>query len=539
MELSSKHLGKKVKFTIFIKKINDTIIGRTPLQRLFRFYLFFITLGTILLSLPFSLSTGYREIGTGIHGDKWGFIDALFTSSSAFSDTGLTVSSTRDTFSAFGKVVIIALIQLGGFGIATIKLLIWRALRKKSPTLNSKMMLQVERGRADIGNNTKMIFYAAIFILCVQLIGVIIMTLWFYFMPAYEQVNYSTIYRNDSSVVDLSVDDKSRLLPAYGNFGIALWWGYFHSASAINNAGFDIIGAFSIAPYRNDANIFLQLVIMLLFIIGGVGFPVLYDMIEWFRSKRYGTKFSFSLFTKITLITYFSVAAIGLIMSFVSEHVTNSNLNNNALGGLINYPDVAFGNNPSLNKNWSIVFYVFSTRNAGYATISPKIFTPGTKLIQSVLMVIGSSPSSTGGGIRTTTLAIAIISVIKSMRGRREISVFRRTIPAKTVFSSYRAFFISIVLIVFSTLVLCIDWKDKSMQTKTLLIDMIYESSSAFGTTGLSTGVTGNLGWFSLVVLILLMFIGQLGVSTFTTSWNNKIPKHNGYRYVQEDIIIG
>lgn len=502
-----------------IKKINHFLLGATPLRRLLRYYILIVLLGSILLMLPFSLTNGFRNGDN--NDDRWTFLDSLFTSSSAFSDTGLTVSSTHSTFNVFGQLVILILIQIGGFGYTTIKFLIWRTFSKsRKETFDQKVLLQAEKASPKFSANAKTIMYASLFILFIQLIGFIFMTFYFFLAPAYIQ-------KPSLMNPDLSVD-SSEYVAAYHNFGTSMWWGFFHSISASNNAGFDIIGDFSISPYRNDSHIVLQLFIMFQFIIGGIGFPLIFDVIEFIKKKRIGVRHKFSLFTKITFIAYVSVALITLSGTLIAEHMSKESI--------IRMSNEGWGNHPCFNKNFSIIFTSFSTRNAGYFTVNPHLFSDSSKWLQSVAMIIGSSPSSTAGGIRTTTIAIAMISLYKKSVGRKNVSIFGRTIPDKTVFQSFFVIFISILLMILSVFIIGVSMNSLN---EFALSDYIFEAASAFGTTGLPTGLSSKLTWLPALNLIALMFIGQLGVSTWSLSLKNKKPKYNSFKFIEEDVLIG
>lgn len=486
------------KFFLGLKKILKTIfIGSTRPRQMFNLYFYFLLFGTILLMTPWATVKG-----------QWDFLQALFSASSAFSDTGLTVKSTANDFTFFGQFIILLLIKFGGIGLITVKLFLLSLFQfGRNSNLRERLLLQGERGAPKLGTTVDVLKVGIIVMTLTEFLGAITLTLYFFFVPN-SQVTYGTnadmIYNN--------------------NFWLSLWAGVFHSISAVNNAGFDLIGQNSLVPFQGDY--FIQWIFIIEFVIGGIGFPVFYDLLSYVKSKTQGKPFRFSLFTKITVSTYFIVAVVGVGAVFLVELV--SPVDTNSIWGNMNNDDALM----------IIFFNTMSTRNAGFYTIELTRFHSTSGVIQSFMMWIGSSPASTAGGIRTTTLAIIFMSIISIASGRENVNIFKRKIAPQKVKMAFAVAFIGSFLVITTTMVILIENLFHSTNADIGFIDALYDAASAFGTTGLTVFDNADLGVVSKICLILCMFVGQLGVSTTILAWSDRKRKRTINRIV-EDVQIG
>ncbi len=523
---------------------------------------------------------------------NFSFIDAMFTAFSGFSDTGLIVAPTLAVFSAFGQIMIALLIQLGGFGVVAIIYLFW--LLTASIVRNKKMsmgdfrnsfdltlMAQAEKGNTKIGQTSTMLKWSVLWIFVTEVVFMIFYTFWFYFSPALLQAiptgdlagQHFTYALNANTQIDIShavnisssaVNNMQPIgdphVSGYKNVGLSIWQAIFHSIASINNAGFDIVGNSSLASYRDNWDTIFLLVTMLEFIIGGIGFPILFDLHE----KKYRFKMivngketkivhivstkldhRLSLFTKLSLASYFGVTIFSLIGGFVFEFTPiggGENLIFNAASTQFG----ASGQSSSLeyyNKSCQVIFQTISTRSAGFATVNNDFLNPTTKWFYSFLMFVGGSPSSTAGGIRTTTLAICFLSLFAKLRGSNDVTCFKRRIDKNTVTNSY-VVFISAFGLICITAVICIFGMSASDVNNQIygydFTNAFYEACSAFGTTGLSTGVSASTNAWGKVFLMLLMFIGQMGISSTILSFNSrKANIKNRFLYPKEGVKIG
>ncbi|WP_255565820.1 potassium transporter TrkG [Mycoplasma sp. E35C] len=578
-------LDKKKK----IKKILKIIfIGETISQKIAHFYIYFILIGSILLYIPVSLQhvqDGYEKVTSltfdglnsqpTIEKERYSFIDAFFIATSAFSDTGLSTVVVRETYTIFGQVILAILIEVGGVGFVVFWYLIWRIFAKifkDRSTLEKTLLLQSERGGEKLSTTSKTIIVAVIAVMIFQIIYSIFYGLYFYFTPTYEQQNLLTSTpKNDWSLVDfkasqLTVDNKHQFFFTYHNVPNAIWAGIFHSVSSINNAGFDIFGPFSLASFRNDHHIVLLFITATQFFIGGIGYPTIFDIYEKIRYKKLyknTLKYKFSIFTKLSLITstvllLLPIIVVGpvelltkngsyQILDQIYDEATRSNaniifepsLNINSKQDLY---QVVYGANPRLNYVMNLWFMIFSTRSAGFSTISTYNLTDTTKLIFSLLMFIGAAPSSTAGGIRTTTFALVMVAIFQKFRGYKQVRLFRRSIPADTTSNAFLITTLSSIFLIVAIVGVHITLSASLPEHHFSMMDVFFEYSSGFGTVGLSVGITPyitSIIFIPLVFLIALMIIGQLGVSTSILAWVKSDVIKSNYSYIDEDVKIG
>lgn len=553
----------KFKKINYKKHLYNIFIGKTIARKIFMFYLYAIALGVLFLSLPISLQDpGYALLNDGTK-QAYDFIDSFFTTVSAFTDTGLTTLNVVGTYNVFGQFVILFLIQIGGLGLFTLYWMFWNALFnniiykkiKKLPlhesrnmSFSNSLLIASERGNTKLGLSMKTIKSALIFILISELVFAAIYSLMFYFIPSYQQVDFTTLVNNSNLVSSTWYVDSSIYSHFYHNAGYSIWSGIFQSISTMNNAGFDIISQASYSTFRNGIWTILLYISSVQIIIGGIGYPVIYDIIQYIKNRHYRQKFKFSLFTKVSTITYFLVFLVGLAFVVGFEYGLPS------AGGLIStirnnsdLENVYFGTDPKLriwNEVSTIIFNIFSARSAGISTVSQSTLSYGSIWIINILMFIGCAPSSTGGGIRTTTLAIIFMTGISYMRSQSKTTIFKKVIPNSTVITSAVIILTSVVL-VFSLALISYPLIIQSPQSQNLTItDVLFEFSSAYGTVGLSTGLSSILNapgtaatYVVPFLLCIIMIVGQLGVSTTIFAFRSK-DTNKAIEYAQEDIRI-
>ncbi len=508
------------KITNYFSKLLYKLKTLSFVKYILLFYLFITIIGSLLLYMPASFK-GNKQID---------YIDALFTSASSFSDTGLTTLATSSTWTYFGQGIIAMLILIGGIGWFSLKVYLFNIILGRPITFKTNEIVAAERGGIQVGETRKIIKISITVLFIILFISSFTLTLYFYFSKPLEQPF-------------INVQSKNMYFenPRH-NIGISLRWGIFHAISALNNAGFDIIGSNSLQPFYNDYG--LQIIFMILFIIGGIGYPVIYDIYQWGKSKITKEHFKWSLFTKISMITYVFVSLIGLALVFTFE-----------LTRLTTKDKIPFWQDDSYgskgNKVMALIFNTFSTRNAGFATIKMKSLSSATLIIYSMMMFIGSAPSSTAGGIRTITFALVILSLWSRLRGRNNVRVFNKRLPKKTVNNSFVATLVSLFLVLTTSFVLFTSFKEyggnlnqefiknSNNEISYSFVDLLFEVASAFGTTGLSTGITSQISLISKLLLIVLMFIGQLGVSSSLLFWDSKDNNQRKFEFIKEDLTTG
>ncbi|AHF58226.1 MULTISPECIES: TrkH family potassium uptake protein [Spiroplasma] len=488
--------------------------------KLFLIYVLVVLISGFLLCIPGVVYNGARDItdgsGTplGQYDFRWNFLIGLFTASSAFSDTGLTIPVTAADYTFFGQLIIIILIQFGGFGVLTFKIMILVLLGRKI-SIKDRMLVQGERGNNSFGHTLDLIKSSFYFLIIVEVIAAILLFFNFYFSPG-------------STAGKFMIDNVT-----YHRFWASLWSGVFHSISAINNAGFDIVGNSSLMPY--NTNYFLQFIFMIEFVMGGIGFPTFYDIKRKIAAWKRKEKVKFSLFTKINFISYSLVSIVGVFLVWLVEYVNLNMTTMDAFGNTVYIETILRDAPTKWNGFMNILFNTMSTRNAGFSTIDCTKLLPGSRAIMSIMMFIGSAPSSTAGGIRTTTFAIVLITIWSIMRNNNSVNAFKRKIPNETVKRALVVTIISVMLVGGTVLGI-------SIENPTLdYLNILFVVCSAFGTTGLNTFnflQTYGLGAFSLLLLIANMFIGQLGISS-TLLVSIKGTGDKEYSYVEEDVTIG
>ncbi|WP_279326133.1 TrkH family potassium uptake protein [Bacillus sp. FJAT-47783] len=450
-----------------MKENKQLALKLSTVQLIVLFYLSAVVISTLLLSLPIA------------HKDheNWSFIDALFTAVSAISVTGLSVVSTADTFSTTGVFILMFILQFGGIGIMTLGTFVWLLFGKRIG-LKERQLIMTDQNRASFSGLVRLIRQILALILIIEGIGAIVLGIYF--------------------------------LQYFSTWPEAFLHGVFASVSATTNAGFDITGS-SLVPFAHDY--FVQFVNMILMILGAIGFPVLIEIKEAMAHKG-KRPYQFSLYTKLTTVTFFALVVIGAILIYLFEF-----------------------NHFFQGKTWheSLFYSLFqsiTTRNGGLATMDVSEFSRPTLIILCVLMFIGASPSSVGGGIRTTTFAIALLSIYTYAKGKNKIKVFKREIDPDDITKSFVVFGTASFICISAIIVLSL------IEPSFSLLEITFEASSAFGTTGLSMGITPALSTGGKLIIIFLMFVGRIGVFSFLFLIRGKETQES-YHYPREKVIIG
>ncbi|KKK36125.1 Ktr system potassium transporter B [Mesobacillus campisalis] len=401
------------------------------------------------------------------------FIDALFEATSAVCVTGLAVVDTGTTFTLFGQIVLLALIQLGGWGFMTSGILMFLILGKKIG-FKQRLLLKESMNALSLQGVILLVKRVIIITLIVEAIGALLLA-----------IRWSQ---------EMSV-------------GKAVYYGIFHSISAFNNAGFGLEPD-SLSKWVGDPTV--NIVITSLFIIGGIGFFVVADIFE----KRNIRKFS--LHTKVVLIFTLVLNIVSTLVIFGLEY------NNPATLGSLGTTD----------KWWAAYFQGVVPRTAGFNTIDISQMELSSLVYMMALMFIGASPGSTGGGIKVTTFALLLFALWAVVTNRDDVNVFKRRIPPPLVL---RALSIAVSGMLFSFIIfflLTITEKGADMSV------IAFETVSAFGTVGMSAGLTPELSLWGKILITIMMFIGRVGPLTmaFALAIRSNQPK---VRYAEEKILIG
>lgn len=411
------------------------------------------------------------------------FIDALFTATSAVCVTGLTVVNTNQ-FTTFGQVVILIFIQLGGLGLMTFSTA-FLLMVGRSPSMRSRLVLHETLTPSLRRDPLSLVKSILLFTFLIEGIGALILFLrWIGEYPV----------------------SKAGFLAT------------FHAVSAFCNAGFTLFTQ-SFIEYRGDY--LINLTVILLIFLGGIGFLVINEIYSRLR-ERHKRKI-WSLDSKLTLITTLCLVLFGTWVFFVLEY-------HNALR------DLAID-----KKILASVFQSVRPRTAGFNSVDFGTLTEPVLLIWILFMFIGASPGSCGGGIKTTTLAVFLASVRSQLRGEENVSCMHRTLPLQTVSRMVSVMAVgSLVLIVSTILLVYVQSSGVAIYSDPggLFLGYVFEAASAFGTVGLSTGVTSLLTPLGKVIIMCLMFLGRVGPLTLALSIQPK-EKSRGVQYSEENVMIG
>ena len=453
-----------------VPKLNRLIAALTPAQTMVLGFAVIIFLGSLLLSLP----------AATVEPNALSYLDALFTATSAVCITGMTVVDTGTTFSLFGQGVVLALIQIGGLGFMTLSTVFFLLAGKKIG-LRDRLLIREAFNQDALAGLVHLVRQVLKTTLLCEGIGALLLTIRFIaFMP----------------------------------FPQALYYGVFHAVSAFCNAGIDLFGRItgpfsSLTAYSGD---WFTIIIVFLTIVGGLGFPVLMDLAKGISGQR------LSLHTKTVLLSTFLLLATGLLFFVIFEHDNPATL----------------GGQPLSGKIISSFFQAVIPRTVGFSSLPLTAMKDTTLFLFALLMFIGASPSSTGGGIKTTTFFTMLMTVWAMVRGKNDVELFKRRLPIEIVLKAFTIAFIAVVLVVLVSFGLSLLEPDFSF------LDLLFEAISAFSTVGLTRDVTPNLGSpFSKLLLMGTMFAGRVGLFTVVVALTGRWQRHEAIRYSEERIIIG
>ncbi|RPH28491.1 MAG: ATPase [Bacteroidales bacterium] len=472
--------------TIFIREFSSirVYLKRTvinPAQLFIVSFLLIIIAGGFLLMLPKASNSNIS------------FIDAMFTSTSAVCVTGLTVVNTGSFFTQFGQFIILVLIQIGGLGIMTFASY-FSYFFKGSSTYENQLLL------SDITNTEKIgeVFNTLKKIILVTFI--------------FEAIGALLIFQFLDEDIIPTFSDRS-------------FFSIFHSVSGFCNAGFSTLQNGLFEP-NYQFNYPIHLIIAFLIILGGLGFPIVFNLLMYLRKhitnillhisgkrERAQMPWIININTRVVLIASLALTIFGTIIFFIFEY-------NNTLSGYTFWGKVI-----------TSFFGSVTARTAGFNTVDTSILSYPTTLAILFLMWVGASPASTGGGIKTSTLALAMLNLISLVKGKARIEVFKREIAQTSVNRAFAIIVLSILVICIAIFSISIFDREKGM------LNITFECVSAFGTVGLSRGITADLSTSSKVVLVLTMFIGRVSMLTVMIAIFKRVT-YSKYHYPSENILI-
>lgn len=404
------------------------------------------------------------------------FLDALFTSTTSVCVTGLVTITPATQFTLIGKVILLVLIQIGGLGVIAVTIGFLIAIHRRI-TVRERVMIQQTYNMDNLSGMVRFLLRVIKGTFFVELLGALL---------------YSTTF-----------------VPKYGVIK-GIWFSVFHSISAFCNAGIDILDTDSLTPYVT--NPIINFTTMFLIVAGGLGFVVWYEVREnlthtireGLPRKRIITRLS--LHTKIVMIMTIMLITVGCIGIFVFEYS-----NPKTIG------DLTFG-----QKLMASLFQSVTTRTAGFATVSQSGLTPASKLFSCIFMVIGGSPGGTAGGMKTTTIAMLLLTCLCEIRGKENTECFGRRITASIVRTGIVIVTLTVSVLLFGVMLLTI------FEPNVDFLSILYEASSAIGTVGLTADLTPHLSSQSHIVLMAMMYIGRIGPITTALVLGGRTDKMSG-----------
>lgn len=449
--------------------MNKTIKHLSSAQVVLIGFLAIILAGSVLLCLPISSADG-KVVS---------YVDALFTATTATCVTGLVTVPTVSTWSIFGQVIILLLIQIGGLGVITIAASIMMMLGKRIG-IGNRILIQDSFNLNSLSGIVKFIKKVIIGTLIIEGIGALL---------------YMTVF-----------------VPDFGIKGI--WISVFNSVSAFCNAGIDIISENSLCDYA--LNPVINLTTSFLIISGGIGFVVWWDVIEIIKNKKRRHLRFLSLHSKIAISATAVLIVVGTILFFIFEY-----------------------NNPLTMQSYSLIekveasfFQSVTTRTAGFATIPQENFTNASSIVSLLLMFIGGSPVGTAGGIKTVTFVIILVTAASVIKNKRTIDVFNRQISEKSIKKAIAVFATSFSVMTLSTILL-------SAASNADFLDVLYETVSATATVGLTRNFTASLNTVGKIIIIATMYFGRVGPISLAVAFKMRKSSENIIENPIEEISVG
>jgi trk system potassium uptake protein TrkH len=428
-----------------------------------------ILVGAVLLRFPFSASRGHIN-----------FVDALFMSASAVCVTGLAVLDIGKDFSLTGQMIILFLFQIGGLGIITFSVVLFGLMGRGIPFKGREIVQStfLHTPRRDL-----LVIIKSVLLLTFSIEAAGTILLFIRFLQDFSP-------------------------------GQAFYQAVFHAVSAFNNCGYSLFPD-SFVRYRSD--IMINIVVMVLIILGGIGFIVQHEIISCLQ----GFQKKLSIHTKIVLVSTAVLILGGAVLFYTFE--INDILREAPLGTQI----------------LMSFFQSVTARTCGFNTVDIGQLNNATILVIIILMFIGASPGSTGGGIKTTSFTLLLLMIRSRLKGQEEVNVFNRTVPGEVQTRTIAIIFASAFSIVLITSILLIFGGESMLppsDSRHFFVEYLFETVSAFGTVGLSMGITANMNDMQKLAIILMMFAGRVGPLTLAFSW---YASKKGLTYAEESVMVG
>ena len=450
------------------REVDNIEHSTAPTRIIVASFFIVILIGTVLLCMPFS----------SVEGKFTDPLTAAFTATTSTCVTGLILEDTGSYWSFVGQLIILILVQVGGIGLVTFSAFFLVVFRRKLG-LNGMVLTQSSTGSSSLQNLKSLVKIIVVSTLVIEAVGAALLSI--------------------------------RFIPQFGVVK-GIWVSIFTAVSAYCNAGLDLFpGDFtSLTAYSGDT--LVNVVIMMLIVLGGMGFLVFQDFLFYRRNRR------LMLHTKVVLIATVGLIIIGAAIFFGFEYSNPDTLGNLSLK----------------DKILASFFQSVTLRTAGFNTIDIGAMRDPTKLVSCVLMFIGAAPGSTGGGVKITTFVVLVMTVIATYRNRSETVILHRRVGHSVVYKAMSLMAAGIAVVVLVTSVIVIENGDVGV------IDAMVEATSSFATVGLTAGITTALGMVSKIILILTMFIGRVGTLSLIMALTLKEYEREDKKVLPEgEIMVG
>lgn len=447
-------------------------LNLTTTQTILLSFLLAILIGSALLALPVSSADGAAVP----------YIDALFTATTSICVTGLVTVPTFSTWSVFGQIVILFLIQIGGLGVVTIMSGLMISLHRRIG-IKDRMLIQDAFNLNTLSGMVKFIRKVIVGTFLIEGIGALF---------------YMTVF-----------------VPEFGVKGV--WISLFNAVSAFCNAGMDVISESSLYAYVHHPVV--NLVTVLLIVFGGIGYIVWWDLMGALKNIR---QQKLKCFATLTLHSKIALSVTGILIFGGAAAILAFEYNN----------PLTIGSFSFLDKIQACLFQSVTTRTAGFATVPQENLTNASAIVSLLLMFIGGSPVGTAGGIKTVTFAVLITSAFATMKSHSEAELFQRTVPKHAVSKAVAV--VSMAFIILVTATLCL-----SAVTDANALDIFYETVSAAATVGLTRSLTAELNLWGRIIIIITMYLGRVGPISLMIALNTKKETKNIIKNPTEDISVG
>lgn len=472
---------RKTGYNTYIK-VSGFFRNLSPTQMVVLSFMFVIFIGSLLLFLPISQAS--RAFSTN-------YIDCLFTAVSASCVTGLVTVTTATNWSLFGQIIIILMIQIGGLSFITLFAFFAINIGRKI-NIKNRMTIQASLNQNNLQGMVRIVKLAIKGTFLLEGIGAVALFLHFWLGES---------------------------LP----IGKSLYYGVFHSISSFCNAGFDVIGDVSLSAYVGAPVV--NITVMLLIIMGGIGFTVWKDVTSipsQLAKRKKAKRLKLSLHTKLALIFTVFLILFGAVYFFATEYHNPNTLGSLQLG----------------DKIWASFFQSVTLRTAGFFTIDQNAFTESSKFVSSLLMLIGGSPGGTAGGVKTVTLAIIVCSIWSTLRGKSDIDIMHRRVPYRALQKAITV--VGVMFTLWFIVATILEFTEVGSAFPHTFVDLLFEVASALGTVGLTTGITPHLTDIGKILIMSCMFIGRLGPISIAVALQRRLhATEDTIHWPEEDVLIG